>query len=79
MKECEALVQLDLSKIPMEKIMAIEDALHAAGIHFDTGAGFGCRDWEWDYSLQGPIKIYFKRFVEGGDQVEEENPDDGLS
>ena len=31
------------------------------GIHFDTGAGCGNRDWEWDWSLRGPIEIHFVR------------------
>ena len=75
MKECEVLVRIDMSKVSSEKIEAIEDALHAADIHFDRGTDFKSRDWEWDWSLKGPIKIYFKRFVEEGDQVEEKNDD----
>ena len=35
-------------------------ALHDAGVEFDTGMGFGGRDWEWDYSLKGPISVRFK-------------------
>lgn len=36
-------------------------ALNEAGIEFDVGAGFGGRDWEWDFSLRGPINVKFKR------------------
>lgn len=38
-----------------------EVALHDAGISFDTGMGFGGRDWEWDFSLKGPISVKFRR------------------
>ena len=27
------------------------------GISFDTGSGCDGRDWEWDYSLSGPISV----------------------
>ena len=29
------------------------------GIGFDTGSGFHGRDWEWDWSLSGPISVTF--------------------
>jgi len=38
----------------------IESRLRAAGIEFDRGVGFGGRDWEWDWSLKGPISVQFK-------------------
>jgi hypothetical protein len=75
MKECEVLIQIDMKKIPFEKIKIIEDAFHKANIHFDTGAGMGFRDWEFDWSLKGPIKIYFKRFIEDGAKIEKKNSD----
>lgn len=42
---------------------AISDArrcLSDAGIGFDTGLGLEGRDWEWDFSLKGPISVKFK-------------------
>lgn len=30
------------------------------GITFDTGMGCDGRDWEWDWSLKGPISIRFR-------------------
>ncbi len=45
------------SKEDLGKIFAIEDALNAIGVHFDTGAG-GCgRDWYLDYSMKGATII----------------------
>ena len=35
--------------------------LNEIGITFDSGMGFDGRDWEWDYSLEGPISVRFKR------------------
>ena len=52
----DILIQFDLGKVPIEKLFKIEELLHEIGITFDTGAGFGCRDWMWDFSLEGPVK-----------------------
>ncbi len=30
------------------------------GITFDTGQGPGGRDWEWDWSLKGPVNVRFR-------------------
>jgi len=38
----------------------IEKQLRDKGILFDTGMGAGGRDWEWDFSLRGPISVRFK-------------------
>jgi hypothetical protein len=34
--------------------------LYDMGIQFDAGSGHHGRDWEWDYSLSGPISVVFK-------------------
>jgi len=34
--------------------------LNRMGISFDTGSGCHGRDWEWDFSLRGPISVTFK-------------------
>ena len=36
-----------------------EDALLKLGVHSDRGSGPSGRDWEWDWSLTGPIKVTF--------------------
>ncbi len=41
-------------------LFEIEKQLRTMGITFDTSMGFGGRDWEWDYSLAGPISVRFK-------------------
>lgn len=38
----------------------IEKRLRNMGIAFDSGAGCEGRDWEWDYSLDGPVHVRFK-------------------
>jgi hypothetical protein len=46
-------------------MFAIEKSLHEKNIRFDTGCGFGNRDWELDWSLKGmtPEKLleYMKK------------------
>ncbi len=39
----------------------IEQKLRALGISFDSGIGPDGRDWEWDFSLKGPISVRFRR------------------
>lgn len=39
----------------------VKKHLNDIGISFDTGLGPEGRDWEWDWSLQGPISVTFKR------------------
>jgi hypothetical protein len=41
-------------------LFEIEKRLRNMGIGFDTGQGCGGRDWEWDWSLQGPMRIKFR-------------------
>lgn len=75
MKKSEVLVQFNMEKLGPEGMKHLFDAeasLRKAGITFDTGAGFGSRDWEWDFSLSGPIEIYHKRF-KGEDEDEEKD------
>jgi len=62
LREAEVLINFDNSKIPMGKIMELEKLLHEMGIHFDTGTDFKSRDWEWDWSLRGPVNVFFKQF-----------------
>lgn len=36
-----------------------EKIFREMGISFDTGMGPDGRDWEWDFSLKGPISVRF--------------------
>lgn len=51
-----ATIKIDMRLMTPEQREAIWQAgslLHDAGLHFDTGFGEGCRDWEFDWSLSG--------------------------
>ena len=37
------------------------NSLLRAGVEFDQGMGFGGRDWQWDWSLRGPVRVEFLR------------------
>jgi hypothetical protein len=68
--ECEVTIQFDMSKLGEEGMKHLFDAersLRKAGITFDTGGGFGGRDWEWDWSLEGPVTVRFLKFKGEGD------------
>lgn len=60
-EECEVVIAFDLSKVSLQQVFKVEDALAELGVHFDRGAGCGERHWEWDYSLDGPVTVRFKR------------------
>jgi hypothetical protein len=38
----------------------IQKRLHAMGIEFDSGCGHAGRDWQWDWSLSGPVRVKFR-------------------
>ena len=46
----------------------ISDALREIGVEFDQGLGLSGRDWEWDFSLRGPISVRFKRVCKTTDR-----------
>ncbi len=56
-------IKFDLIKMTDDQQAALrraEQALSDAGIHFDTGTAYGrehTRDWEFDWSLQGPVSV----------------------
>jgi len=65
MKESEVLITFNIAELSEEGMKHLFDAeasLRKAGISFDTGAGFGGRDWEFDWSLTGPVKVFHKKF-----------------
>lgn len=47
-----------------ECLMHAREFLNKAGITFDTGRDSQEMDWEWDWSLHGPVRITFRRFIE---------------
>ena len=52
---------LGTSGVHFESLWQAENALHEVGLSFDTGAGCNGRDWEWDWSLKGPVQVRFYR------------------
>lgn len=65
-KDCEVGIHFDMTKLTkeqIEKLWQAETLLHEIGVSFDTGAGCGQRDWEWDWSLSGPVKVTFRRLT----------------
>lgn len=42
------------------RLAEVERAMHDMGVGFDTGVGLDGRDWEWDFSLSGPISVRFR-------------------
>ena len=49
----------------MAALAKAEDALQKMGITFDKGIGLGGRDWEWDWSLEGNIRLSFRQKHKG--------------
>ena len=56
---CDVRIRWDISKVDMEKLFKLERLMRELGVSFDTGAGCGYRDWEWDCSLKGPVNVEF--------------------
>lgn len=56
----EILISFNIEKLGpkgLSTLFEIEKKFLEIGISFDTGAGCGERDWQWDWSLKGPVKI----------------------
>lgn len=65
--KCPVKIQFDLGAMTTPQIEALLDAeklLRKAGIYFDTGHGEGKRNWQWDWSLKGPVEVKLKNSVE---------------
>jgi hypothetical protein len=59
-------IRFDLTKLTQtqkDMLWALTRALRCLGIGFDTGSDGAVLDWEWDWSLRGPVKVTFKNFV----------------
>lgn len=58
----------------METLWKAEDALKQIGLSFDKGTGHTGRDWEWDWSLRGPVKLAFRKKHKGDRAPKEPRP-----
>lgn len=73
-KECEVRIQIECPTDKLECVYNAREELSKIGVGFDSGGHTTMRngrkvsllDWELDWSLKGPIKVYFKRFKNGG-------------
>jgi len=55
----EEIMAKGIAHINNGHMAKIEADLLEIGIAFDKGAGPEGRDWEWDWSLRGPIEVRF--------------------
>lgn len=65
-EEVAVVIHFKAKRMTQEQIGKIQQAhrlLGEAGIIFDSSAGGGEIDWEWDFSLQGPVDVTFCNFV----------------
>ena len=58
----------------IETLWRAEVALRQLGLSFDCGTGHNGRDWEWDYSLRGPVKLAFRRKHKGNREPKQVRP-----
>lgn len=67
LKKCEVKLRFKIPKDKMDHIYNAIKELGKVGITFDTG-GNTCDpvtyDWEFDWSLKGPVEVLFKKFKE---------------
>lgn len=66
--ECEVGIHWNLEELKnvpnyISKLLQIEKLMRELGVSFDTGYGCEEIDWEFDWSLRGPIYVTFKKFV----------------
>ena len=74
MKQPHINVQFNLDELGQEglnKLFEIERKLRELGVNFDTGGGCGGRDWEWDWSLEGPIKLTLLEQLDVEEEIHE--------
>lgn len=61
------------NKEMLPTLFKIQELFNSIGIGFDTGYGDGVRDWEWDWSLRGPVKV-----TSSGVQTPPDHESDGV-
>lgn len=59
-KSLDAVLGEAIAEYQGSPLVETESALRRLGVSFDTGMGSEGRDWEWDWSLRGPISVRFK-------------------
>lgn len=71
-REAEVNVEFDTTNMNDEQkdaLFEMGNLLSKVGVGFDSGSGIdddgmATRDWQWDWSLSGPMKVTFVRFVD---------------
>jgi len=58
----------EMTKEQLGKLFEAQKLLNEIGLGFDTGGGCGERDWEWDWSLSGPVHVTFRRMVKDNEK-----------
>lgn len=64
--ECEVVIEFIVPKEKIDLLYDATKALSKLGVTFDTGGCLDeddniCYNWEFDWSLKGPAKVYFKK------------------
>lgn len=59
--DLQAAMREAFTEFQRSPLVETEEALRRLGVGFDTGMGGDGREWEWDFSLSGPISVQFKR------------------
>lgn len=70
-REVEVTLRWDVTKLSdaQRKLLhTIGRALGWLGVRFDSGGSVDVFDWEWDWSLRGPVKVLFRRYVRDDDR-----------
>ena len=81
-EEAEVRLVFDIKELGaegMEKLYKVQELLGELGVSFDTGSDGKYRDWEWDWSLSGPVKVTFVRFTEDNPKNRHTRPWSGYS
>ncbi|MDD2731185.1 MAG: hypothetical protein PHW33_03630 [Candidatus Portnoybacteria bacterium] len=70
-RDVEVHVEWDVSKLSKgqrDLLHSLTRALGLLSVRFDTGGTKDRFDWEWDWSLRGPLKILFRGFTRDNPQ-----------
>ncbi len=58
--DCHVVVKFPVKGPDLLKVFEAEKLLLDAGVDFDTGYGFGVREWCFDWSLEGAVVYRLK-------------------
>ena len=65
-RDVEVVIKFDIAKMSAEQrqtLYRLRKDLSTLGINFDTGSDGSVMDWEFDWSLTGPVQVLFKQFT----------------